>query len=78
MKVCVIYCVNHYTSLCFCLAGYDCPPFANVFEYVSCIAGASLSLADCLMREEAQVAINWYGGWHHGKKYAMEGERERE
>ena len=58
--------------------GYDCPPFTGLFEYVSCVARASLAMATCLVREEARVAINWYGGWHHGKKYVTWKERKRE
>lgn len=32
------------------------------------MAGASLAAAQCLAKGEAQVAINWYGGWHHAMK----------
>ena len=62
----------------FWCVGYDCPPFTGLFEYVSCVAGASLAMATCLVREEALVAVNWYGGWHHGKKYVTRREREGE
>ena len=48
------------------------------YMYVLCVAGDSLAMATCLVREEARVAINWYGGWHHGKKYVIGRERERE
>ena len=58
--------------------GYDCPPFTVLFENVSCVAGASLAMATYLVRKEAHVTINWYGGWHHGKKYVTGREREIE
>ena len=48
--------------------GYDCPLFPGLFEYVCTIAGSSLAAADSLVREEADIAINWYGGWHHASK----------
>ena len=32
------------------------------------MAGASLAAARCVAKGEAQVAINWYGGWHHAMK----------
>ena len=35
-------------------------------------------MADCLVRDEARVSINWYGGWHHGKKYVTVSKKERE
>lgn len=28
-------------------------------------------MADCLISNKSRVAINWYGGWHHGKKWAF-------
>ena len=48
--------------------GYDCPIFPGVYEYMCAIAGSSLAAADILVKGEVDVAINWYGGWHHGKK----------
>lgn len=51
------------------LAGYDCPLMRNQFDYVANIAGGTLSAAQCLIDGTHQIAINWAGGWHHGKKY---------
>ena len=48
--------------------GYDCPIFPGLFEYVCTMAGSSLAAADSLVRKEADVAVNWYGGWHHASK----------
>ena len=48
--------------------GYDCPLFEGIYDYASWMAGASLAAARCLAKGETQVAINWYGGWHHAMK----------
>ncbi len=50
------------------LSGYDCPPFLGVYDYRCAVAGASLSAAESILRGDTDVAINWYGGWHHARK----------
>ena len=50
------------------IVGYDCPLFAGVFHSVSATAGSSLTAASALVDGEASVVLNWYGGWHHGRK----------
>ena len=45
---------------------YDCPPFPKVYETVCRIAGSSITAAEELGYGTAKVAINWFGGWHHG------------
>lgn len=47
---------------------YDCPAYAKVFECCKLIAGASIMAANCLIKGECSVSINWSGGWHHAKK----------
>jgi histone deacetylase 8 len=48
----------------------DCPPFVGLPEYVQLIAGASLTAANALKQDKADVAICWDGGrfglshWH--------------
>lgn len=59
------------TSLWQYSLGYDCPVFPGLFSYVCYVTGASLTMADCLIFNKSRVAINWYGGWHHGKKLAL-------
>lgn len=47
---------------------FDCPLFEGVYDYAASVAGASLEAASRLVSGEAAVAINWSGGWHHGRK----------
>lgn len=49
-------------------AGYDCPLFPGLYDYVCEVGGASLTSADLLLSGEASTVINWYGGWHHAKR----------
>ncbi|EDO32559.1 predicted protein [Nematostella vectensis] len=48
--------------------GYDCPPFEDMYDCVSMIAGATLLAADMLKTGQAKVAVNWQGGWHHAQR----------
>ena len=48
--------------------GYDCPLFTGCYDYACEVGGAGLTSADLLLREEARLVINWYGGWHHAKR----------
>lgn len=50
------------------LIGYDCPLFPGLYSYISSISSATVTMAKQLVTGETDVAINWYGGWHHGKK----------
>jgi histone deacetylase 1/2 len=36
-------------------------------------AGASIDAADLIIAGEADIAINWSGGYHHGKKSEASG-----
>ncbi|ODQ78632.1 hypothetical protein BABINDRAFT_39129 [Babjeviella inositovora NRRL Y-12698] len=51
---------------------YDCPVFPQMLEYVRYLAGLTVSTARHLCQTAGpvtqSVAINWYGGRHHGKK----------
>ncbi len=47
---------------------YDCPIFPGVYDYVCAIAGASLVAAEAILKGDTDIAINWYGGWHHARK----------
>ncbi|ORC88767.1 putative histone deacetylase [Trypanosoma theileri] len=44
----------------------DCPLFPEVWELVASQAGASIACGEALSRDEADIAINWAGGMHHG------------
>ncbi|SGY93162.1 BQ5605_C037g11575 [Microbotryum silenes-dioicae] len=46
----------------------DCPVFDQLPDYVSLVAGASIRAARALRDDEADVAIAWTGGRHHGKR----------
>jgi len=48
--------------------GYDCPLMDKQFDFVATIAGGSLAAAQCIVDGSHTIAINWAGGWHHGKK----------
>jgi histone deacetylase 1/2 len=46
----------------------DCPVFDGLWDYCSIYSGASIGAAVKLNYGTADVAINWSGGLHHGKK----------
>ncbi|CAI9739023.1 histone deacetylase 8-like [Octopus vulgaris] len=54
---------------------YDCPTEKGVFNYVSHIAGSTIEAARCLVDKEnpCQIAINWFGGWHHAHRDSASG-----
>ncbi|XP_052245187.1 histone deacetylase 8-like isoform X2 [Dreissena polymorpha] len=52
---------------------YDCPAHPGVYDYASLVTGATIQAAECLMNKTADIAINWFGGWHHGKKDSASG-----
>ncbi|GFR66354.1 histone deacetylase [Elysia marginata] len=52
---------------------YDCPLQDGIFETASLISGASIVAADTLISGQADIAINWYGGWHHAKRDSASG-----
>ena len=51
----------------------DCPWFVGVDKYVAAITGATLRACDVLKSGEKEIAINWFGGWHHAKASTAEG-----
>lgn len=51
----------------------DCPPFAGLYDFCSLYSGASLHAARHLIRQQADVVINWSGGLHHARKAAASG-----
>ncbi|XP_012936369.1 histone deacetylase 8 isoform X2 [Aplysia californica] len=52
---------------------YDCPQQTGVFETASLISGATITAAESLLNGSADIAINWYGGWHHAKRDSASG-----
>uniref|UniRef100_A0A0A9XY16 Histone deacetylase n=1 Tax=Lygus hesperus TaxID=30085 RepID=A0A0A9XY16_LYGHE len=53
--------------------GYDCPPLDGIFDYCCAIGGATLTAAKALNNGEVDVAINWFGGWHHAQRDEADG-----
>eukprot|EP00095_Tigriopus_kingsejongensis_P008693 maker-scaffold483_size159862-snap-gene-0.39 protein:Tk08693 transcript:maker-scaffold483_size159862-snap-gene-0.39-mRNA-1 annotation:"histone deacetylase 8" len=47
---------------------HDCPILPGLWTLSRLLAGASIEAAQCLVRQEHQVAINWHGGWHHAHR----------
>ncbi|XP_041354298.1 histone deacetylase 8-like [Gigantopelta aegis] len=52
---------------------YDCPGHVGVYDYAVLVAGATVAAAETLVHQEADVAINWFGGWHHAKRDSASG-----
>lgn len=48
--------------------GEDCPVFSGLYEYCTKYSGGSIGGAVKLNWGSADIAINWAGGLHHGKK----------
>jgi histone deacetylase 1/2 len=51
----------------------DCPVFDGLWRYCQLYAGGSIGAAVQLNYASAEVAINWAGGLHHGKKAEASG-----
>lgn len=51
----------------------DCPIFADMYDFCTMYAGASLSAARKLCAGTTDIAINWSGGLHHAKKAEASG-----
>lgn len=50
--------------------GYDCPVFKNLGEFSLRIAGGTITAARAL-NNGADIAINWFGGWHHAQRLVL-------
>ena len=47
---------------------YDCPAMNNMYTFVREVVGSTLTALNALHLGHVSTAINWFGGWHHGKK----------
>ena len=47
---------------------FDCPGFEGLFNFCKLAAGSSIDAANLIIAGEGDIAINWSGGFHHGKK----------
>lgn len=59
---------NGANQLLLYFAGYDCPPLDGIFDYCSAIGGSTISAARALLNGTVDIAINWFGGWHHAQR----------
>lgn len=57
----------------FHLGGDDCPIFPGVFDYVLLYTSATVTGANLIMDENANVAFNLLGGFHHADRSHAEG-----
>lgn len=53
--------------------GEDCPVIEGLYDYVCTYASGSVGGARMLNEGDAEIAINWSGGLHHGKKHEASG-----
>lgn len=51
----------------FC-AEYDCPIVDDLYSLLCHMAGGSITAANSIISDNADIAINWAGGWHHAKR----------
>ena len=51
----------------------DCPVFDGLWDYCRSYAGGSIGAAVALNYGSADIAVNWAGGLHHGKKSEASG-----
>ncbi|KAF8624997.1 hypothetical protein AX15_005626 [Amanita polypyramis BW_CC] len=51
----------------------DCPVFPGLPQYVSAVAGATLTAVNCLQRSRYDTAICWDGGRHHARRSCASG-----
>nr|QSX72315.1 histone deacetylase 8 [Halisarca dujardinii] len=48
--------------------GYDCPVFAGMLDYCCAVSGATLTAVNALLDGRFTTVVNWFGGWHHGRR----------
>lgn len=51
----------------------DCPIFSGLYDYVAMYSAGSIGGAREVNLGNAQIAVNWAGGLHHGKKHEASG-----
>ncbi len=57
----------------FNLGGAECPVFAGLFDYILLYVSATMTGVDLIIEENANVAFNPIGGFHHASRSAAEG-----
>lgn len=52
---------------------FDNPGFEGLYNFCQLAAGSSIDAADLILTQQADIVINWAGGFHHGKKSEASG-----
>ncbi|KAL3317876.1 Histone deacetylase 8 [Cichlidogyrus casuarinus] len=52
---------------------YDCSGFEGVYSYAMSSVRGTIAAVDALLKNQCTAAINWFGGWHHGKRASASG-----
>jgi histone deacetylase 1/2 len=51
----------------------DIPAFQNFFTFGELTAGSSLLAAQIIVENQADIVVNWMGGFHHAKRFKASG-----
>ncbi len=46
----------------------DCPGFDGLYTFNQLASGSSIDAAYTIIENEADIAINWSGGFHHARR----------
>ncbi|KAK4886153.1 hypothetical protein RN001_002424 [Aquatica leii] len=52
---------------------YDCPFLPSLYDLIQLIAGSTVTAVKLLCNAKCDIAINWFGGWHHAQRDEAEG-----
>lgn len=47
---------------------YDCPILSDMYTFAQEVAGSTLTALKALHHGHCNIAVNWFGGWHHSKR----------
>lgn len=51
----------------------DIPAFQNFFQFNQLTSGSSILAAQIIEENQADVVVNWLGGFHHAKRFKASG-----
>lgn len=51
----------------------DIPAFPQFFQFTQLVSGSSLLAAQIIEENQADVVVNWLGGFHHAKRFKASG-----
>lgn len=52
---------------------FDCHLLENNYDLICSLAGGSITAAKAVVNFNYDIAINWFGGWHHAQRDEAEG-----